>query len=138
MQTQHNVDPKVWGPSIWNTIHHAAISADKSKNGSDFKKFIFAIGPLLPCFTCKEDFEAYLKSSAPQESHYFEWSVKAHNYVNKKLGKTQISMDDALKIWTFDLCTDDCSKSKKGSTFVICLILALFVLILLFMMHKPT
>ena len=122
----HNVDPKIWGPHIWATIHNAALSADASSQYEDFEIFIKGLSKLLPCDVCREDFLTYLKKNEPKRPA-FEWTVDLHNHVNKKLGKNQISVESARRSFSFDVCSHECSNSKSTKTDIF-FIVALIVL----------
>jgi hypothetical protein len=114
-KSSHNVDPKIWGPQVWSTIHNAALSADASNRYDDFEVFIRGLSTLLPCEICREDFLIYLKKNAVT-SPCFDWSVALHNHVNKKLGKNEVSVETARSSFSFDLCTHECTKSKSSQT----------------------
>ena len=111
MSTQYSVEPKIWGPSVWSTIHTTALFADSSKKYADFQIFVSGLSELLPCATCREDFSIYVKKN-PVTVPVFEWTVKLHNHVNKKLGKTEFSLETAKSAWTYEVCTQECTKSK--------------------------
>jgi hypothetical protein len=59
---------------------------------------------LIPAFgcSCKQDFADYCKDNPPDFSSpeaYFIWGVALHNWVNAKLQKPILSIEDALKQW---------------------------------------
>jgi hypothetical protein len=59
---------------------------------------------LIPAFgcSCKQDFADYCKDNPPDFSSpyaYWLWGVHLHNWVNRKLGKTELTIEDALAIW---------------------------------------
>ena len=51
---------------------------------------------------CKDGFQRILKDLPPDHSSpeaFFAWGVRLHNAVNAKLGKPQITLDEAYSIW---------------------------------------
>lgn len=112
MSTQdYSIEPKIWGPSAWSTIHTTALFADSTKKYTDFQVFISGLSELLPCSSCREDFTLYVKRN-PVTAPAFEWTVRLHNHVNKKLGKTEFTVETARSAWAFESCTQECTKSK--------------------------
>jgi hypothetical protein len=54
---------------------------------------------------CKDGFQRILKDLPPDHSSpeaFFAWGVALHNAVNAKLGKPQITLDEAYSIWRKD------------------------------------
>jgi hypothetical protein len=59
---------------------------------------------LIPAFgcSCKQDFADYCKDNPPDFSSpdaYWLWGVQLHNWVNRKLGKPELTVEEALAIW---------------------------------------
>jgi hypothetical protein len=51
---------------------------------------------------CKDGFQKILEQLPPDFSSpqsFFAWGVRLHNAVNEKLGKPQITIDEAYSIW---------------------------------------
>lgn len=116
MSTQdYSVEPKLWGPSIWSTLHTTALFADSSKKYSDFQVLVSGLSELLPCKSCRDDFSHYVKLN-PVTVPAFEWTVRLHNSVNKKLRKTEFSIENAKAAWSYESCTQECTKSKEPET----------------------
>ena len=54
---------------------------------------------------CRDGFQQILKDLPPDFSSpeaFFAWGVRLHNAVNAKLGKPQITLDEAYLIWRKD------------------------------------
>lgn len=49
---------------------------------------------------CRKDWRAWIEVNPPDWADYFGWTVLAHNAVNKRLGKPEITVDQARVIWT--------------------------------------
>lgn len=88
------MDPSSWGPYYWGMLHKAALA-----NVLDFPELVQLFPALLPCPKCSNDFRKIIEDY-PLTGNYFIWSVDVHNQVNKKLGKSQVSYEDAHRQWT--------------------------------------
>lgn len=89
---------EIVGPVRWATLH----TRDWSDPVADLAwlKGEFALS--LPCGTCRSDFLAYLREHPPQldsPDAAFEWTVELHNAINAKLGKPNMSPEEAARIW---------------------------------------
>lgn len=54
---------------------------------------------------CKEGYKAILKDYPPDFSSpeaFFAWGVALHNAVNRKIGKPEMTLDEARKLWRGD------------------------------------
>lgn len=85
-----------YGKYYWGILHRWA-----SDNRDDINDWLNWFFRLLPCGNCRESFIEWMKHNQPPQDHdsLFEWTVKAHNYVNAKLSKRIISLDEAKQIW---------------------------------------
>lgn len=112
-----NIDPSVWGPHLWATIHTLALKADSDGEVGPYLEFINSLLFLLPCETCRLDFTKWYKDNGdPVASEAFEWSVKLHNYVNRKLGKPIVTEIQARQQWNSDLCSYSCLRVNTGKS----------------------
>ena len=48
--------------------------------------------------SCAEKFETFLADNPPEFNNWLEWSVKAHNWVNRKLDKIEYGLLDAVSL----------------------------------------
>lgn len=111
--TEFNADPAVWGPSIWVTIHTLALKADADLDAGigPFREFLNSLTFLLPCGQCRHDYSKWYSATGPPlTGHAFEWSFNLHNYVNSKLGKPVMSIEEARESWTQNSCTYSCTR----------------------------
>lgn len=88
---------------LWNELHFHALNY----NGTNDWSYLASFGNRIPRYTrgckCQEHWSAWLRFNAPvftPTAEYFAWTVKAHNAVNLKLGKPQMSVEEATKIYT--------------------------------------
>ena len=91
-------------------------------NSSGFPALVQLFPALIPCPTCSEDFRKIIEEY-PLTGDYFTWSVDVHNLVNKKLGKPQVSYEDARRQWTTPV--------KQPKVPLITLVILLLLLLLL-------
>jgi hypothetical protein len=52
--------------------------------------------------SCRKDYAEYKAANPPDFSSptaYWLWGVHLHNWVNRKLGKTELTIEEALAIW---------------------------------------
>lgn len=103
-------DPSVWGSAFWFSLHNGAakypVNASKIWGGN-MKGFIIGIPYILPCDNCSIHARHYI------EQHYsnldeicsgraplFAFFVDMHNMVNRRLGKPDMSVEDAYKLYS--------------------------------------
>jgi hypothetical protein len=104
------IEPTLFGPSFWGTMHYVALGAPASLDSyqqSNYKSFYNLIPFIIPCGSCGTHFTEVLNAhpidnSLGSSASLFEWTVKVHNIVNKRLGKSEFSVEDAKKIWMSD------------------------------------
>jgi len=116
------MNPKVFGPHFWATIH---LSALHSKDLDLYKNFIHTLGPIIPCKQCSEHFIENLKSH-PIHSDLFKWSVEMHNIVNRQTFKREIEYDEAYEYW----CMYDEPKPKVPVVLLVILGILSFLCVL--------
>lgn len=109
-----NVNPNVWGPDVWATMHRLALKSDLDTNPKAFSAFLGTLTELLPCTVCRTDYNTYLKSyGAPELGHAFAWTHTLHNWVNRKLGKPLMDLEKARTTWSHGSCENGCAEVPK-------------------------
>lgn len=89
---------------LWKELHMNAISY----TGTNNSEFLINFGKKIPRFTtgcsCHEFWRNWTRLNLPTygPGEYFEWTVRAHNAVNLKLGKPYVSVEDAIKLYTVE------------------------------------
>lgn len=114
--TPESITKDVWGPVGWRILHIVPLRA-KMINGSlpvstqkALKAFITCVALLLPCVACKKHAWQYYSTHSIDEYlsnnfHVFQWTVKFHNEVNKRLNqesgtaKKEYSPEEAMKLY---------------------------------------
>lgn len=91
-----------WGPAGWHFLHTAALAYPEAPTATD-RRFMFVFlkhfARVLPCRTCSEHFVRLVDEGLPSmhcpvlasRDALFEWTVRAHNLVNQRLGKPEQS-----------------------------------------------
>ena len=101
------IEPRLFGPSFWGAIHYAALGAPDILDETHkliYMNFYKSLPQILPCSACGQHFaellqeipiNPYLNTS----ERLFEWTVIAHNVVNKRLNKPELTVSDAKNKW---------------------------------------
>jgi hypothetical protein len=97
------VDPKQWGPYLWQSLHYIALGFPANPSMTDkmkYKQFFESLCNVIPCAKCCKNYHAHLKElpidrfmSSPDQ--LFQWTVELHNIVNNDQGKPTWSVDKA-------------------------------------------
>ncbi len=83
---------------LWEELHTFTPPEEKSDKVQRFlKKFIAKV----PCGECRKHFRAWcIENPAPDQWFgYFEWTVRAHNAVNKRIGLKEWTVFEAMNKW---------------------------------------
>lgn len=113
-----------WGPAFWGALHTAAYSYPRlgpdensptEEDKTAMKSFITAIGGVLPCKHCCNHYQQQLElesldSAVSNREQVTQLIVRLHNGVNRSLGRTLWSTEDARRYWTED------GRSESGET----------------------
>lgn len=80
-----------WGPALWRELH--------TKTDAD-AAYVKSVTRRLPCGECRRGWSWFVKEYPPVFGDgWWEWTWRAHNYVNTKLGKPTMTLDDARRRW---------------------------------------
>jgi hypothetical protein len=88
----------VQGPSAWDRMHRAALHGEPSR----FRGVVDGIIGGLPCGECAIDARAFVGNHPPPKggnAEQFEWSWRFHNAVNRKLGKPELNIEAAARLY---------------------------------------
>ena len=85
------------GRNLWKTLH---LRAYNHKGGDDsifIRDFSNSIPRYMTGCKCSEHWNRWITYNRPrfEPKLYFAWTVKAHNAVNFKLGKKQLTIEEA-------------------------------------------
>lgn len=104
------MDPRVWGPDFWRSIHLAALAYPTDptpEEAATYRAFFISLGGVLPCPSCRVHYQQHLDKlpidpylqpgpSAPAPTSLFAWTVAVHNEVNMHTGKRPWALDEAF------------------------------------------
>jgi len=106
----NSANPVVWGPAFWFSLHNGALRYPNRAAPvwkERMKHFILGIPVMVPCEKCSEHATSYLEYSYEKidevvngRRELFEFFWEFHNVVNKSLGKPEISLDDAYRMYS--------------------------------------
>ncbi len=96
------MDPKIWGPYFWFTIHTITLSyPDKPtyENKRHFNDFFIGLQNVIPCPKCQEHYKKHLtnnpiSTALDSKEHLVLWLFNLHNMVNESLGKSIMKFED--------------------------------------------
>lgn len=90
-------DIRVWGPATWTALHCMAASysgAPTVKEKKQIRAFLKTFAQLLPCPMCASHFRRMVESmpadALDNRDKFVEWTVMAHNEVNRRNGKPEV------------------------------------------------
>lgn len=102
-------DPSVWGPAFWFSLHNGAIRFPINPSPlwkERMKYFILGIPVMVPCESCSDHAMTHIEANynnldeiVSSRSKLFEFFWKFHNFVNKRLNKYEMTLEDAYKLY---------------------------------------
>lgn len=103
----NNLEPSIWGPHYWNTLHFAAATYDRNPNKSVrtvMKDLIKSLPVILPCKDCQDNAMNFIQTAdvdkaVSSRKELFLFFFDFHNRVNQRLRKPLMNIQDALKIY---------------------------------------
>ncbi len=116
--------PSYVGPGIWYTMHTLAAGARTEDDKKHVINQIKYLQSKFPCEECKLHFGNYISSHplenaiSGNEDSLFLWTFNFHNVVNFRLGKAQVSYDEAKNIFFNEMifCSADCDSETLESS----------------------
>jgi len=102
-------DPDAFGPAFWFTLHNASTAYPENPTRfiqDGMKQLLLNLPIIIPCVTCKEHFWTFLKAHdleviTSSRVQLFHFLVAAHNAVNKRFGKIEMSVEEAKALYGF-------------------------------------
>lgn len=100
-----------WGPCGWTFLHTASYAYPDKPTSTDKEnmfKFLWYFSRVIPCGICRKDFTKYIDTMLPEfensaiftsKLNLVRFSIDAHNYVNRKLGKREYSYHEVDEIY---------------------------------------
>jgi hypothetical protein len=89
------MDPLIWGPHLWFTMHTLSFNYPKEptqKDKKDYFTFYDNLTNVIPCKICKEHYTDFFNKNSiidalDSRDKLIVWVMEAHNNVNKITGK---------------------------------------------------
>jgi hypothetical protein len=135
------MQPSVWGPCLWRSIHVIALAYPYSPSNEDkqnYKEFYENFWKVIPCQKCSVNYRRHLEELAPIDGFLsspddlFAWTVALHNIVNNELGKRNYTVEEAKQIHSqMPLCEVKKDVSQFQNILTIALVLISFIAIVL-------
>lgn len=82
---------------LWGELHRRALEVGA---GTDDTAWLETFAGRLPCGDCRTHWRAMLADHPPHWPTYFAWTVARHNQVNRRLGKPEIPVAEAMQRWS--------------------------------------
>lgn len=98
----YGVAMKNWAPKMWDTMYAVAFTSPVDptpQQREKFRKWFELIATVIPCDKCKVHFEEVMRKhpvDTRSRASLSKWLVKAHNEVNRSLGKPDVIWEDAV------------------------------------------
>lgn len=142
-----NIDPVLWGPSLWRGMHYITLGyPDNPSREQKYEMLTFftVIKNLLPCSTCRNNFAEHLDKRPltndiiDSKSKLVNWLIQIHNDVNISLGKPVMTYEQFVdeyinekKVSESFYNNNSSFKISKNTLLIISIIIAILILFLI-------
>jgi hypothetical protein len=99
-----NIDPNLWGPSLWNFLHYLSLAYPENPTTDEQEivyNFLASTQKIIPCEKCRKNFLKHLDAMEVEvltsRTNFVRWLYNVHNLVNKDTGKPNFSYDEFIK-----------------------------------------
>jgi hypothetical protein len=103
-------EPEVFGPALWFTLHNGAMRYPEEASpivAEKMKSFILGLPYMVPCENCQSHAISYIEKHYDElsevvkgQKNLFKFFFDFHNYVNKRLGKPEMSLESAMQLYS--------------------------------------
>jgi len=108
-----NIDPKLWGPSLWTFLHYLSLSYPENPTIDEQEEvfnFLASMQKIIPCEKCRKKFLKHLDSMEVEilttRENFVRWLFNIHNLVNADTGRPNFSYDDFIKKYSTNKVTN--------------------------------
>jgi len=136
------MDPKVWGPSLWNFLHICSFNYPKNPTRDDImnhNNFLNSLKYIIPCANCQTHYSEYLNKHPPKlnsQMDFITWVIDLHNDVNKRNNKKIYSYDESLELIRSNMENKNKSQSTtKSKNIYIAIFVVLVIIIILLLLY---
>jgi hypothetical protein len=134
------MQPELWGPNLWRSIHFIALGYPDQPTPNDVQNYyeLFTnLWKVIPCYKCSINYKRHLDelpidTFLTTKMKLFEWTVILHNIVNKELGKNQIAFEDAIELYK---TKNQIYLNKKNNYFYYSILLLIIITLLIYIMY---
>jgi hypothetical protein len=111
-----------WGSHTWHAIHYVALGYPDDPGPQDvenYRTFFSMLGYVLPCKLCTGHYYENLKAipiDLTSREALFAWTVALHNSVNRSLGRTEWTVDQAKAYLFSDAAAHGCPSSNPSAS----------------------
>jgi hypothetical protein len=129
-----DIDPNIWGKHFWKTSHYITASYPNNptiEHKQHVRQYFELLQFLLPCLNCRNHYKLNLKNYPltddilNSKEKLVEWLIELHNEVNKRTGKTVLSVEKAKKLYSVN------NNSVVNYNRICTIILIIFLIIIL-------
>ena len=138
------MNPSVWGPKLWFSLHSITLNYPKKPSFKDqktYNNFFVSLQHILPCKNCAGNYKKHLDKFPITENlgcrkDIVLWLINIHNEVNKTLGKPEMKPSVALKLISKEYNACEIKNSiinsvKKNNLFYIFIVIGVIGVIIL-------
>ena len=108
MQTEKQAvsePPSVWGPREWRRMHKMSLQLYRGVLVCNFVEYLTGLADSLPCAACRDHYKKLLEEmpipvhALTSAAGAFAYTVRLHNAVNRRLGKRELPLEEAIKLY---------------------------------------
>ena len=134
----YNIDPLLWGPSLWKYLHYLTLSYPDSPSIEiqlKYKDFFLNLHNFIPCEKCRINYVRHLEELPltddilTSRNALIKWLFIIHNIVNKETGKRELKFNEFIEIYTID--PEEVKKNKRKRTIIIIGVIILIILLII-------
>jgi hypothetical protein len=98
------MDPKIWGPFLWYTLHIMSFNYPLQPSYADkriYHDFYVNLKELIPCANCRKHYQQHLHTNPitpalDTRADLVKWVIQMHNLVNISLGKPTMTVEEVM------------------------------------------
>lgn len=137
MNNMNNINPNLWGPSMWKTLHYITISYPNNPTDQDkqnMKTFFQSISNVLPCEKCRAHFAQHLTKYPLTDNvlssryNLVNWLINVHNEVNAMNNKRQWTYEQVMDYYAKDHIQDNCIEIATIILLIIIIVVVVYFL----------
>ena len=137
----NNIDPHLWGKSIWGTIYYIVLSyPDNPSNDNiqSIKYFFILLSKLLPCETCRLHYIQNLEKNPltddilSSKQKLLQWVVNLQNEVNLRLDKNTVTITQITNKYLYP----ETHQTQYNNLIIIFTLIIFIIVLILYVKYK--